>query len=79
MKIITRKVFSLCEDFNPDKGFQDMYDSLSEEVSSDVYIDCTAMTKETEVKGGYENDPVCNRLIELGAEDEEEVLIHIDY
>ena len=79
MKTITKKVFSLCEDFNPDEGFEEMYEDLSAENSCDVYIDYTAMTKESEEKGGYSNDPIANRLVELGAEDGEEVLIHIDY
>lgn len=79
MKTITKKVFSLCEDFNPDEGFQEMYDHLSEETSCDVYIDYTAMTKETQEKNGFSCDNIALRLIELGAKDNEQVLIHIDY
>ena len=56
-----------------------MYDDLSSENSCDVYINYTAMTTKLEVKKGYSNDPVSNRLVTLGANDGEKVLIHIDY
>ena len=70
----TYKIFSLCNDFQQDG----MYEELSKEQGCDVYITYRAMTVETNLKlGGIDN--VSNYLIELGADDLEEVLIHIDY
>lgn len=76
MKTITRKVFSLCSDF---KDREDLYNELSKYSSCDTYIDYIANTKETLESQGYSNDEVANKLVELGAKDGEEVLIHIDY
>lgn len=77
----TYKIFSLCDDFNPDESseMEDMYGTLSQEATCDTYIEYQAMTKESELAGGYSNDPIANRLVELGADDGEIVLIHIDY
>lgn len=75
MKTITRKVFSLCDDFED----EDMYQKLSDERGCDCYIDYTANTEETLREQGYDNDIIANHLIVLGAEDNEQVLIHIDY
>jgi len=79
MKTLNIKVFSLCNDFNPDEGFEEMYNELSEYNDCNVYIPYRAYTKETLEKEGYQNDLISNRLVELGAIDGEEVLIHIDY
>lgn len=79
MEVKTIKIFSLCKDFNPDNGFKDMYEKLSNENACDVYIEYNAYTKETLKKEGYDNDLIANRLVELGAEDKELVFIHMDY
>ena len=81
MEIVTKKIFSLCEDFNPEESgeVEEMYDTLSSETGCDVYIDYTAMTLETQEGHGYSRDDIAIRLVTLGAEDGEEVLIHIDY
>jgi hypothetical protein len=76
---ITRKVYSLCSDFNPDEGYGALYDILSKSTDCDCYIEYTAFTKETLVASGYGEDLVANRLIDLGADDNEIVFIHIDY
>ncbi len=74
VKTITRKVFSVSGDFP-----EDLYDYLTEESSPDCFKEYTANTKETLEAQGYENDEVANHLITLGAEDNEKVLIEIDY
>jgi len=79
MEIITRKVFSLCEDFNPDEGFQEMYDELSKYNTCDSYITYTANTTETLKEKDFDEDLIANRLVELGADDGEVVFIYIDY
>lgn len=75
MEIKTFKIFSLCDDFPEDE----LYEQLSEHNNSDSYIDYTAMSKEKQVELDYGEDKVANKLIELGAEEGEEVLIHLDY
>ena len=79
MKTLTTKVFSLCSDFDPNAGHQEMYDDLSAERGYDCFIEYTAMTPETQVSKGYSFDAVAARLCDLGAIDQELVLIHIDY
>ena len=74
MKEITRKVFSLCQDFD-----EKMARQISDEITCDVYIDWTANTEETLRKEGYDVDPVAVKLVELGAADGEKILIHVDY
>jgi len=74
MKTITRKVFSYCDDFD-----EELQDLLQEDRSCDVYIDYIAYTKEWLEENEYEEDLIANRLIELGAENGEEVLIHLDW
>lgn len=74
MKVITKKVFSYCDDFTDEEK-----DLFSEGFSCDVYIDYTAYTKEWLEENGYENDLISNKLIELGCENEEKVLIHLDW
>lgn len=79
MKIIEKiKIFSLCDDFSQNEH-EEMYDSLSAERGCDCYITYTANSVEKLEKKGYGDDPIANRLIELGAEEDEEVFIHIDY
>lgn len=56
-----------------------MQDILQEGKSCDVYIDYTAYTKEWLEENGYDEDLISIRLIELGAKNEEEVLIHLDW
>lgn len=70
----TYKIFSLCDDFD-----YDMYDKLSQYTTCDTFIEYTANTKESLTFAGYDDDPISNRLVELGANDGEVVLIHIDY
>lgn len=79
METITKKVFSLCDDFNPDEGFEEMYDEISAETGHGCYIDYTANSKEFFETSEYDKDLIAIRLIELGAEEGEEVLISIDY
>ena len=79
MKQLNIKCFSLCSDFNPDDGHETLFNQLSKHVSCDVYIEYTAHTAKWEEDNGYDNDLVSNRLIDLGAEEGEDVLIHIDY
>lgn len=79
MEIKTIKIFSLCKDFNPDEGFEEMYDDLSEDSNCDSYIEYTAYTAQTLVDKGYVRDAIANRLVELGANDGEKVFIHLDY
>lgn len=74
MRVITRKVFSYCDDFD-----EDLQDILQEGKSYDVYINYTAYTKEWLEENGYDEDLISIRLIELGARNEEEVLIHLDW
>lgn len=78
MKQVNIKIFSLCEDFSQETH-EDMYDELSAYTSTDSYIEYTANTRETLESEGCDNDPIANRLNELGADDGEKVLIHIDY
>lgn len=68
MKTITIKMFSLCGDFG---DFEEMYDELSKYTSPDTYIMLTANSDFP--------DTVESRLIDLGANEGEEVLIYIDY
>jgi len=73
MKTKTIKVFSYCEDFTEEEQ------ELFQEASNDVYIEYTAYTKEWLEENGYENDIISNKLIELGCENNEKVLIHFDW
>lgn len=57
----------------------DLQDILQKDRSCDTYIDYTAYTKEWLEENGYDEDLISIRLIELGAENEEEVLIHLDW
>ena len=68
------KVFSVCDDFP-----EPLYDRLTEESSPDCYKEYTANSKEELEKQGYSNDEVANHLITLGCEENEKVLIEIDY
>lgn len=74
MKTITIKVFSLCDDFD-----EDLAEKISEYGTNDSYIMRTAYTKEYLSEKGFSQNLVANRLIELGAENGEEVLIHLDW
>lgn len=76
MEVKTYKIFSLCNDFGED---EDLYEQLSAEVGCDTYITYPASSRESLISKGYDEDPVSIRLVELGADDGEEVLIHIDY
>ena len=67
MEIKTFRVFSYCDDF--DERSQEM---LAEYGSSDIYISWTAYSDGSE---GW----LANKLIELGAEENETVLIHLDW
>ncbi len=69
---ITRKVFSFCE------HFIDLDHSLGE-YPSNCYVEYTANKASTLKAGGYSKDEVANKLIELGALENEKVLIEIDY
>lgn len=75
MDIITRKVFSYCEDI-PEQ-LQEKF----EEYTCDVYVEKEAIARETQLKPDYKYsyDELAALLVELGAEDGETVLIHIDY
>jgi len=73
MKVITRKVFSYCNDI-PEE-LQDRF----EENACDIYIGYIANSKEWLEKEEYDEDLLANLLIELGAEEGEEVLIHMDW
>jgi len=74
MKIITRKVFSACNDFN-----EEDYDEICQYSGPNCYIPWTANSKEWFEKSEYDLDSVAIRLFELGAEENEEILIEIDY
>tara|TARA_R100001377_G_scaffold85310_1_gene71529 strand:+ start:53265 stop:53495 length:231 start_codon:yes stop_codon:yes gene_type:complete len=76
MVVIRTKVFSISEDFREE---EDLIDYITLERGTDCYVDYTANSKEGLAKGGFGNDPVANKLIELGCEEDEKVLIHIDY
>ena len=76
MKVITKKLFSLCDDFGE---HEELYDKLSEGTGCDCYIDYMAFSKEYFETSEFDEDLVSIRLFELGAEEEESVLIHIDY
>ncbi len=73
MKTISLKVFSLCNDLS------EFHEELSSERSCDVYIDYTANSEKFLEEEGFDNDEVANKLINLGCEENEKVLIHIDY
>ena len=75
MKIKTYKIFSLCNDFSEDE----MYEELSNERGCDCYIEYTANSAEKLALQGYSDDRIASHLITLGAEEDEKVLIHIDY
>jgi len=74
MKVITRKIFSYCDDFTEDEQ-----NILQEYGNNDTHIDYTAYTEEWLKENGYELDPISIKLIELGCENEEKVLIHLDW
>ena len=77
MEIKTFKVFSYCTDF---EGEDDIQDKLSEFGGYDTYVRYTARSKEWLIQHNYAyEDTIENKLIELGAEDGEEVLIHLDW
>lgn len=61
MKIITIKVFSLCEDFSEEP----FYEQLSEDNGCNCYITYTANSKEFLESKGFTNDEVANKLISL--------------
>jgi hypothetical protein len=70
----TWKVFSLTGDFPPE-----LVKILRKKGGENTYVEYVAMTKETEEKDGWDSDPISHLLILLGAEDEELVLINLDY
>ena len=74
MKTITRKVFSVCDDFP-----EELYDSITQESSPDCFKEYTANSKEELEKQGFSNDKIANHLISLGCEENEVVLVEIDY
>lgn len=74
MRIITRKVFSACSDFN-----EELYKEITREVGCGCYIPWEANSKEYFDNSKYDIDEIAVRLFELGAEENEEVLIDIDY
>ena len=74
MEVITRKVFSACNDFN-----EEDYEIITQEVGPNCYIPWIANSKEFFDTSMYSIDLVAIRLFELGAEENEEVLIDIDY
>lgn len=49
------------------------------EYPPDCFVEYTANSEEELERQGYSNDLIANRLIELGCEEEEKVLIEIDY
>ena len=69
MKVITRKVFSVCDIF--EEEHYDLYDELTRETGPDCYVDYVITDRE--------NDPISEILIKHGANLGEQVLIHIDY
>lgn len=78
MVIKTFKIFSYCNDFD-EKEDEELLDELSSGASCDSYITRTAYTLESLNRAGYADDPLARKLVELGAEDGEEVLIHLDW
>lgn len=74
MRTITIKVFELCSDFD-----DDMIEEMSEYGTNDSYIMKTAYTKQYLQNKGFSEDLVANRLIDLGCNNGEEVLIHLDW
>ena len=74
VKEITRKVFSVSGDFP-----EHLYDELTESSSPDCFKEYTANSEQALKDQGYDNDEVANHLITLGAEENEKVLIEIDY
>lgn len=78
MKVVTYKVFSLCEDFDQDI-YPEMYEELSQYNSSDTFVEYTAYSAKYLKENNYDPDLIANRLFELGAGENETVLIHIDY
>jgi hypothetical protein len=68
MKIKTFKIFSYCDDF---KGEDDMQETLSEYGECDTYIEYRASKEE--------DNSIGNLLVELGADEGEMVLIHLDW
>lgn len=72
----TFKIFSYCTDF---KGEELCQDKLAERGGCDTYIDYTAHSKEWLEENNYSEDGIANKLIELGANEGEKVLIHLDW
>lgn len=76
MKTITRKVFSLSSDFTEEQS-NEIVDMCGG--GQDIYTEYTANSEKVLKAKSYENDSIANRLIELGCEEDEKILIHIDY
>lgn len=74
MKVITRKVFSVCDDFS-----EELAEDITCERGPDCYIEYTANSREYFENSKYDVDEIAIRLFELGAEENEKVLIEIDY
>ena len=68
----------MCNDFDQDK-YPNMYDELSEYNTCDSFIEYQANSAKHLKENNYDPDPIANRLVELGADENETVLIHIDY
>lgn len=73
MKIKTYKIFSYCNDFTEEEQ-----DILQKDRSYDCLIRYTAYTKEY-LKGIGIEDIIASKLIELGCQHKEEVLIDLDW
>lgn len=81
MEVKTFKIFSYCklkEQEEENYETTEVDDGL-EEYSCNCYVPYTANTEETLKKQGYGNDLIANLLIKLGASENEEVLIEMDY
>ncbi len=76
MKTKTYKIFSYCEDF---AEYPKVQTKLSQGRGYDCFILYTAYTLQSLKTKEHENDPISNLLVKLGADDGEEVLIHLDW
>lgn len=66
MLVKTYKIFSYCDDFTEEEQ------KLLEEYPCDVFVEYVANSNKT-------LNSIADKLVKLGAEEGEKVLIHIDY
>lgn len=70
----TYKIFSYRNDFT--EAEQKL---LGEDNNYDSFIEYTAMTLATQFSKSYGEDMIADKLVKLGADDMEMVLIHLDW